>query len=62
VAEVQRILATRPDTIIDNAPAYDLGNPATHALVQRAEVDHYHLVLKLPAGHGFRLVYRLNGA
>jgi hypothetical protein len=61
VAEVQRILATRPDTIIDNAPAYDLGNPATHALVQRAVAGDYHLVLKLPAGHAVRLVYRLNG-
>ena len=62
VAEVKRILAARPDAIIDNAPAYDLGNRATHALVQRAVAAQYHLVLKLPAGHNFRLVYRLNGA
>lgn len=62
VAEVKRILATRPDTILDNAPAYTLGNPATHALVRQALADHYHLVLKLPAGRrNFRLVYRLNG-
>ncbi len=61
-AEVQRILATRPDAIIDNAPAYDLGNPATHRLVQGMAAQHYHLVLKLPAGNAFRLVYRLNGA
>lgn len=61
VAEVQRILATRPNTIIDNYPAYELGNHATHALLQKAVAAHYHLVLKLPAGRAFRLVYRLNG-
>lgn len=63
VAEVKRILAARPDVILDNAPAYALGNPATHALVRQAVAQRYHLVLKLPAGHdSFRLVYRLNGA
>ena len=61
VAEVKRLLAMRPDAIIDNEPAYALGNPATHALVRQLVAQQYHLALTLRTGHKTRLVYRLNG-
>lgn len=60
VAEVTRILATRPDVIVNDAPAYSLGNPATRALVESALQRDYRLVFKQRTGKArYRLVYRL---
>ncbi len=62
-AEVRRILATQPETIIDDAPAYELGNPETRALVEATLARDYHLEKKVKTGNArYRLVYRLNGA
>lgn len=59
-AEVRRILATRPDVIVNDAPAYSLGNPATRALVETALQRDYRLVLRQRTGKSrYRLVYRL---
>lgn len=59
VVEVQRILATRPDVIVDDAPTFSGGNPATHALIVQAEARDYRLVLRYRTGTDrFRLVYR----
>jgi len=59
VAEVRRILATRPDVIIDDDPVYEGGNRATHALVLAAEAHDYVLALRYQTGPSrFRLVYR----
>jgi hypothetical protein len=59
-AEAKRILATRPEVIIDDAPAYALGNPVTRALVHAALARDYRLVLSQRTGtRRFRLVYRL---
>jgi len=63
IAEEKRILASRPETIIDDAPVFSGGNRATHALVLSALAHDYHLVLKYRTGHDrYRLVYRLNNA
>jgi len=59
VAEVRRILATRPDVIVDDDPVYEGGNRATHALVLAAEAHDYVLALRYQTGPSrFRLVYR----
>ncbi|MBU6207375.1 MAG: glycosyltransferase family 39 protein [Alphaproteobacteria bacterium] len=59
-AEVRRILAARPEVIVDYAPAYEFGNHATHALVQEALAKNYRETFSLPTqGGGVRLVYRL---
>jgi hypothetical protein len=58
-SEVRRVLATRPDTIVDTFPAYARGNPATRALVLAALKRNYRLVLRLKTGNRDRLVYRL---
>ena len=60
-AEVRRILATRPEAIVDDAPAYELGNPETRALVETALARDYHLAIRVQTGTArYRLVYRLN--
>ena len=60
-AEVRRILATRPEVIVDEAPAYAFGNPETRALVESALARDYHLATRVETGAGrYRLVYRLN--
>lgn len=59
-AEVARILATRPEVIVDNAPAYRLGNPATRTLLTRELARHYLLTAQIQTGAArYRLVYRL---
>lgn len=61
-AEVRRILATRPEVIVDEAPAYEFGNPETRALVEAALARDYHLEARVKTGAmRYRLVYRLNG-
>jgi hypothetical protein len=61
--EVRRILATRPEVIVDDAPAYEFGNPETSALVESALARDYHLETEVKTGAArYRLVYRLNGA
>ena len=63
VVEVRRILETRPEVIVDDAPAFALGNAATRALVESALARDYALAAKVETGHGrFRLVYRLKEA
>jgi hypothetical protein len=58
--EVRRILATRPEAIVDDYPAYRLGNPTTRAIVQAEIARSYQLVARIQTGKGrFRLVYRL---
>jgi hypothetical protein len=58
-AEVRRILASRPETIVDDYPAYDLGNRATRALVQAELARSYVLAARIATGpNRFRLVYR----
>jgi len=59
-AEVRRIMAARPDTVVDTAPAYPLGNAVTHAMLRTALARDYRLVFRqaLPSGK-VRLVYRL---
>ena len=59
--EVRRILATRPEVIVDDAPAYEFGNPETRALVEEALARDYHLETEVKTGAArYRLVYRLN--
>lgn len=61
VVEVGRILATRPDVIVDDYPAYRLGNAATRRLVEAALARDYHLAARIQTGQArYRLVYRLN--
>ncbi|MFM9934617.1 MAG: hypothetical protein ACKVOL_00300 [Novosphingobium sp.] len=61
--EVRRILATQPKVIVDDAPAYDLGNRTTRAIVTAALQRDYHLVRSVRTGTArFRLVYRRNAA
>lgn len=60
-AELTRILATRPEVIVDDAPAYALGNPETRAIVEAALARDYHLAASVKTGAArYRLVYRLN--
>jgi hypothetical protein len=62
VAEVRRILGMRPEVIVDDAPAYELGNLETRALVETALARDYHLETKVKTGDArYRLIYRLNG-
>ena len=59
--EVRRILATQPDVIVDDAPAYELGNRETRALVETELARDYHLETTVKTGPTrSRLVYRLN--
>ena len=57
LAEVRRILATHPETIVDTHPAYALGNPATRSVVEAALARDYRLALALRTGGRTRLVY-----
>jgi len=60
-AEVRRILATRPEVIVDDAPAYEFGNAETRALVEAALARNYHLEASVKTGTArYRLIYRLN--
>lgn len=59
--EERRILATRPETIVDHYPVFAFGNPATRALLDQALIGSYHLVARARVGSGDDwLVYRLN--
>jgi hypothetical protein len=59
LAEVKRILATKPDAIVTDLPAFSQGNRITAALVNAELTRHYALKLKLRTGQArFRLVYR----
>lgn len=59
VTEVRRILATKPEVIVDDAPLYALANPSTRALVNSALQRDYRLVASIRTGKArFRLVYR----
>ena len=60
VVEVKRILAARPEVIIDDFPAYRLDNQETRALVEAELARSYRLTARVQTGPGrFRLVYRL---
>ena len=62
-AEVRRILATRPETIVDVRPVFTRGNAQTRALVEAAIAKDYRLVLNARTGSGrARLVYRRKDA
>ncbi len=61
VTEVRRILATRPEVVVDDAPAYEFGNTETRALVEAALARDYRLDTTVKTGTArYRLVYRLN--
>jgi hypothetical protein len=60
VAELRRILATRPEVIADTDPPYFLGNTATHAVLRAALARDYRLSFSLTTRAGERrLLYRL---
>ena len=60
MVEEKRILATRPQVIVTDTPAYAGVNLATHALVEAALARSYRLVLRYRTGAvRDRLVYRL---
>ncbi|MFM9976502.1 MAG: hypothetical protein ACKVOP_00445 [Sphingomonadaceae bacterium] len=62
-AEVRRILASRPETIVDNYPRYSRGNRATAALVDAALASDYLLVATIRTGATReRRVYRARDA
>lgn len=59
LVEVQRILATRPDAIIDNVTGNGDDNPQARALVTAAERRDYVAVRDVPIANGYRyIVYR----
>ena len=57
-AEVRRILARRPETIVLDDPPFDRGNRTTYAIVRAELVRHYRLTLSVATGERHRLVYR----
>lgn len=57
VAEVRRILATRPEKITDVQPAFSGGNPRTRALVEAALARDYRATFVMETGGGRRIVY-----
>ena len=60
IAETARILKTRPEVIVDNDPAYRLGNNDTRALLQRELARSYRLTARVQTGAGrYRVIYRL---
>jgi 4-amino-4-deoxy-L-arabinose transferase-like glycosyltransferase len=60
VAEVERIMATRPEAVVLDKPRWNLQNKQTAAIVDRELAAHYALVLTEPTGKGrWRLVYRV---
>ena len=58
VAETRRILAARPEVILDTAPAYKFGNAATHAVVLAALARDYRLTYRMYSDGGWREVFR----
>jgi hypothetical protein len=59
VAEVERIMATRPDAVITDWPLWSLRNLGSNAVVDRELKAHYYLALKEETGKGrFRMVWR----
>ena len=63
LAEIRRILAQHPETIVDAWPGYRLGNCATHAVLAAALARDYRLEFALTLPHGNRkLVYRRTDA
>lgn len=59
--ELRRILSTHPPVIVDDAPAYELGNHETRAILDAALARDYHLDASVKTGAArYRLVYRLN--
>ncbi len=59
VAEIRRILATRPGAIVDDYPRFAFGNRATRAVLQEVLARDYHLAACVPTGPSrVRLVYR----
>ncbi|MGE7204790.1 hypothetical protein ACQKJZ_03815 [Sphingomonas sp. NPDC019816] len=59
VAEIRRILATRPGAIVDDYPRFAFGNPATRAVLRDLLARDYHLAACVPTGPSrVRLVYR----
>lgn len=61
VAEVRRVLARRPDMIVDSNVPNRGYNPATLALVRQALARHYRAILTVPIGRRLRIVYRRVG-
>lgn len=60
IAEIERIMRLRPETVVDTHPSYALGNRATHAILARYLARDYRLVLALELRPGStKLVYRL---
>ena len=58
-AEVARIMAAGPETVVDDWPVFERGNRSTHAIVAGYLARDYRLVLRQPTGpHRLRLVYR----
>ncbi len=58
--EVARILATRPEVIVDDQPTYAGVNRVTHGLVLAALARDYRLAARVRTGAArYRLVYRL---
>jgi len=59
-AEVRRIMAARPQAVVDDYPHFVFGNKATHAIVQDELNRDYYLAACVANGHGrLRLIYRL---
>jgi hypothetical protein len=58
-AEVARIMARRPTTVVLDDPPFDRGNRATYAIVRTALAAHYALLFQLRTGQRYRQVYRL---
>lgn len=59
VAEVERIMATKPDAVITDWPLWSLRNLDSNAVVDRELKAHYRLVLREETGKGrFRMVWR----
>ncbi|MEH3048297.1 hypothetical protein [Sphingomonas adhaesiva] len=56
-AEVRRILATRPEKIVDVLPAFEGGNPRTRALVEAALARDYRATFVIRTGDTRRIVY-----
>ncbi len=60
-AEVERIMAARPQVVVDDYPRFVFGNAATHKIVQQVLDRDYYLAACVANGYGReRLVYRLH--
>lgn len=59
VAEIRRILATKPGAIVDDYPRFAFGNRATRGVLRAVLARDYHLAACVPTGPSrVRLVYR----